>query len=798
MCKQSPPGSPAASLLAKETPVDGGAAAATYTAFLDALLTNVCCADKGTSDLDTDSTKDFAVGGRSDGVVSGGGNVDVSADRGSPLSSSTGNGGDGINKSTINDVINNNDHTITAMDHKEPLAESILSHLRFNPLLSSSSKNRRGDDNNFPTSTSSLDEFFDLFLRDDAPHSFLSFHKSKGDKEIKATPWKIGQTEDRLERTITFITKFTPKNLQEPEQEKEVAATPSSSSTRTITDISNNPDISNPTLTLAVTSHQTLSRQPSTMILESLFSFDFVNDSIHKTSLTKMLNLSLTQFLISNDVKGSEVNVRVVLKEGDGGVNSTTDKTTTARGEQQVIHPFLLPDRLIPSLSGDPLSKSILDVNDHDGSDNNKNNYKDGGSGCNVMEENPSCIGASLLSAIRARNSPTPPKSRPKSRTSKRNSSPVDEAALLIAKHSESITPNRKKKQDLLPPLLQKRDIADDTTYDVLRTASSRGSLKFKQVSSFEAGVNPGEMAMRRMLWEKDRSGGIGRGGNGNNTVLRRDETNTTSDKEDGPSSSSSSLLLPFNLSPREGLSMHIEMEVRDSSNSSNNNTASSLRHRSSSLSNSSFPRTRSNGVGGPSIAYIEEKVRKGLKKRVARSWITWANSWCMRLWEEEQMERFLRKGSSSPITRRRSTNTRPTVRRVGEKKKSPARGVVIAKKQQTAAPNNNNVEMDKLTVMQKQIQLAESMKAISSRRVVTPTSSPIRETNNESSSVWSPLMVKNGNHSCRWMSSDEEEGQYGVEVRTITPVKSRESGGRSSPMKKIIRGLRSKSVTRA
>jgi hypothetical protein len=719
MCKQSPPGSPATSLLVEDRPVGGGAAV-TYTAFLDALLANVCCADLGTSDLDADSTKDFTVS-ESDAVTRGGDVITFGASHSS-------SGRENFSKSTTKDVINS---YTSANDNKESLAEPILSHLLFHPLISTSNRH----DDNFPTSTSSLDDFFDLFLRDDAPHSFLSFHKSKGDEEIKATPWKMGQKEDRLERTVTFVTKFTPKNLQEPQQDKEIA-TPPSSSAKTIT------DISNPTLTLAVTSHQTLSRQPSTMILESLLSFDFVNDSIHKTSLSKMLNLSLTQFLISNDVKGSEVYVRVVLKEGNGGINSTAVKAVTS-GVQPVVHPFLLPDRL-PSLSGNAPSKSILEVDDHDG---NKINYKDG----NVIS--PTHIGASLLSAISARNCPTPPKS-----PSKRNSSPVDEAALLIAKHSESIIPNRQK-QDFSPSL--QRDIVDDT-YDVLRTASSRGSLKFKQVTSFEAGVNPGEITMRRMLWEKDRSG-IARGGS---NVLRRDKSNTS---EDEPSLSS--LLLPFDVSPREGLSMHIEMEVRDSSN----NTL--LRHRSSSLSNSSFPRTRSNTIGGPSIAYIEEKVRKGLKKRVAGSWITWANSWCMRLWEDEQMERFLKKGSS-PVARRRS-NTRPTVRRIGEKKK-PARGGVVMNKQ----IEPNDVEMEKFTVMQKQIQIAESMKP---RRVVTPTSSPIHE--NES--AWIPLAVKSGNRSYRWMSSDEEEGQCGVEVCTIT---RKETEGRSSPIKNIIRGLKSKS----
>ena len=179
---------------------------------------------------------------------------------------------------------------------------------------------------------------------------------------------------------------------------------------------------------------------------------------------------------------------------------------------------------------------------------------------------------------------------------------------------------------------------------------------------------------MRRMLWEKDRGGSA------------RSE---------------------------RGLSMHIEMEVRDNSTfNKDNNTAlrrsASLNSRTGSNSNFSFQRTRSTGIAGPSITYIEEKVRKGLKKRVARSSVTWATSWCCRLWEDEQMERFLKKGNLNPIVRRRS-NTRPTVRRIGERKmksKSPARGGRIGKNQ--TAPDT---ETEKLRAMKKQIEQAESMK---------------------------------------------------------------------------------------
>lgn len=688
MCKQS-----------SESPASGGGAAVTYTAFLDALLTNVCCADIGNSDAE----------GTADLVVRG--------DEGSVAGSSSPSGG-------VKDD--------SATSDNKALAESILPHLRFNPLINSSA--------------SPLNEFFDLFLKDDAPHSFLSFHKSKGDEEVKATPWKLGEDEDKLERTITFITKFTPKNLQEDHDGVTTAAAISSST---------NTDINNPTLTLAVTSHQILCRQPSTMILESLLSFDFVDYSLLKTSLSNMLNVSLTQFLISNDVKGSEVKVRIVLNEEGGGITTSTAMPAASNGKQQppVAHPFLLPDKL-PPLSEDDHAENILESGNHD--DNN-----------NTDDFSPTQVGASLLSLIRARNCPTPPNS-----TSSKRSNPVDEAALLIAKHSEIV-----KRQD--SNLSLERDVTDEI-YDVLRTGSSRGSLKFKHVSSFETSINPGEMAMRRILWEKDRSG----------TATSESSIGNASE---GGEPSISSLLQPFDLSSRGGLSMHIEMEVRDNSSfNSDNNTAlrrsASLNSRTGSNSNFSFQRTRSTGITKPSVTYIEEKVRKGLKKRVARSSVTWATSWCCRLWEDEQMERFLKRGNPTPIVRKRS-NTRPTVRRIGERKKkskSPARGGRIGKNQ--TAPDS---EMEKLQAMKKQIQQAESMKKQPRKlRVVTPTSSPEKE------SAWIPLQLDDGIQCFRWMPSEDEDGQCGVEVCTISPDdKSKRSGDSGSRMKKkFIRGLKSKS----
>ena len=241
---------------------------------------------------------------------------------------------------------------------------------------------------------------------------------------------------------------------------------------------------------------------------------------------------------------------------------------------------------------------------------------------------------------------------------------------------------------------------------------------------------------------------------------------------------------------------MHIEMEVRDNSSfnnnndsSSNNNTtfrrSASLTNRTRSDGNSSFQRARSTGIGGSSATYIEEKVRKGLKKRVARSSVTWATSWCCRLWEDEQMERFLKRGNPTPTVRKRS-NTRPTVRRIGERRRLGGR---IGKNQ--TAPNNT--EMEKLQAMKKQIQQAESIKKQPPRpRVVTPPSSPTHE---EEGSAWVPLQLEDGNQCCRWMPSVDEEGHCGVEVCTISPSeddeskRSKESG--SGMKKKFVRGLK-------
>ena len=71
------------------------------------------------------------------------------------------------------------------------------------------------------------------------------------------------------------------------------------------------------------------------------------------------------------------------------------------------------------------------------------------------------------------------------------------------------------------------------------------------------------------------------------------------------------------------------------------------------------------------SIPTIDDKIRRGLKKRFARSWVSWAESWCMRIWEEEEAERLRKRALGVAIipdsNKRNKVNVRPNVRRIGD-----------------------------------------------------------------------------------------------------------------------------------
>jgi hypothetical protein len=90
----------------------------------------------------------------------------------------------------------------------------------------------------------------------------------------------------------------------------------------------------------------------------------------------------------------------------------------------------------------------------------------------------------------------------------------------------------------------------------------------------------------------------------------------------------------PSTTLPARGLSMQIEMELVGDSG----NILSSMSSNSSSFS-SSFSRS-------VSISTIDDRIRRGLRKHVAQSWISWAESWCMRLWADNKAERARRRVS--------------------------------------------------------------------------------------------------------------------------------------------------------
>lgn len=167
---------------------------------------------------------------------------------------------------------------------------------------------------------------------------------------------------------------------------------------------------------------------------------------------------------------------------------------------------------------------------------------------------------------------------------------------------------------------------------DVLRSSScvSQTSLKSKN-SSFDLDSST---TMRRMILERGRA-----------FISSGDEvqSNGCSHKPSLPTS----------------LSMRIQMQLGDSS-SSNPQAPPSANSSSSSLS-------RSKGSGSIT-GHIDDKIRRGLKKRVAKQWIAWAESFCMRYWQDEEAEQARRKalGIPQPRTNKRNrSNTRPTVRKI-------------------------------------------------------------------------------------------------------------------------------------
>eukprot|EP00571_Detonula_confervacea_P002772 CAMPEP_0172327370 /NCGR_PEP_ID=MMETSP1058-20130122/59370_1 /TAXON_ID=83371 /ORGANISM="Detonula confervacea, Strain CCMP 353" /LENGTH=686 /DNA_ID=CAMNT_0013044401 /DNA_START=439 /DNA_END=2499 /DNA_ORIENTATION=+ len=593
----------------------------------------------------------------------------------------------------------NNDQTkgqLAGDSHWQNLPESIiLPHLRFNPLPSS-------------TSCSSLQDFFALFLADDAPDSFLYFHESNGDENVHVTPWKNvnnnknNMAENRMERLITFHTKITPGSSSNPLSQSE-----------------NTNHGSTNTIPLGVTITQSLIQHVKTWVLECEFSFDFYSptpSSIVSTNsgVGKKLGTGLGQYLMSHVVKGSTVNVVVTLSECDETDRNfpTMMKRSGSYGNAIVAsmpprchdgflscfsHPLLLPPEGLCSAGAYNSTKN-----------RGRRKSKSKNNKLSVNVEEPSQIGASLLSAIKAKNAPSDAEFG--------TEGPISDASLA----KTPLVNNRFAGLSSSIPNMNQRPKSNGRPQDDVLSCTSRGSLKMKHIPSFELSRAPSTVSMRHMILEKHGSTITPSSSNSPLNVRRT----SSADAVPPPSSSSSS-------SP-QGLSMRIEMELGSTNPQPAASTASSL---------SSFSRSAS-------ISTIDDKVRRGLKKRVARTWISWAESWCMRLWEEEEADRAARRalGLAMPDSNKRSkVNVRPIVRRIGQP--------IVKKK-----------EKDSLSKSSKKSKIPKN--------------------------VWKPMQAeKNSNgRSTRWMSL-EQDGEFGVEVACATP--------RLSPLAICTDALKSQGATK-
>jgi len=135
------------------------------------------------------------------------------------------------------------------------------------------------------------------------------------------------------------------------------------------------------------------------------------------------------------------------------------------------------------------------------------------------------------------------------------------------------------------------------------------------------------------------------------------------------------------------------------------------------------------------SLLTIDNRIRRGLRKRVARQWISWAESWCMRLWEDdgwdkddERRHALLLGGES---VKRVKVNVRPSVRRIGDP---------------IPPPTMTEKETSSVTT---------SVKSTKSKSTKT--------------NGWKNLRSRSGDSSSykveRWISSEENEDECGVEV---------------------------------
>ena len=399
--------------------------------------------------------------------------------------------------------------------------------------------------------------------------------------------------------------------------------------------------------------------------------------------------VGLSQYFMSHVVKGSTVNVSIFMTEcndGDAAINhhgafgSTTTTTTTRQPHhpsstqkscQEDIfscfsHPLLLPPDGLCS-STDRCTSSWR----RNTSDNNSI----------LCTEEPSKVGASLLSAIKAKNSSSATDflgSSPKNKNKTVADVSLAMTPVVVARSNSdgceempsSSDPNNSVKRR--GSFQRKGRGGQEQDVDVLAYCSSRGYMKVKNIPS-ELSRAPSTISMRRMILDKSESTTITTAA-GTAVSPSRSHSNqriSWNNTESGTNSGRSSAVethggIATSSSPatfRRGMSMRIQMELVDTSN--NSNTACPTP--------SPLPFSRS-----PSIpSTIDDKIRRGLKKRFARSWVTWAESWCMRVWEEEEAERMRKKAlgvaippiDSSSGTKRNKVNVRPSVRRIGDPK---------------------------------------------------------------------------------------------------------------------------------
>lgn len=515
-----------------------------------------------------------------------------------------------------------------------PWGEAVLPHLRFGPLPDLAA----GDEDGGGIS-SSIGEFHRLFLADDARYGFELFHTKNGDGDVEVGPWRdvtannnnSGDDDDtfdstleslethkkagrrrrkRMERTISLVTKITPNDAA--------------------------------TIPIEVTNTQTLSMEPSLCVLENKIQFDFEGRAM----------AGLGTLFIGNDVRGSEVTVRVVLKEGDGShvpANDVPQKgqdvPTTYPNQNTMLedpqewqdddndasssfftcfsHPLLLPTDA--SLCGPTCNSSKFK---HESSwIKRSNSFVDihGKQHFNNASESHAHVGASLLSAIKAKNEQGSGKSNNRWTASSNNT--------RVFNNRFNEFDEMTSRQSCMNPEYQE---------DVL-SCTSRGSLKSKKpipsslefVKASSSIDSEGHRAMRRMILEKDGS------------------MTSNSRRSPGPDTDRTTLFAGVSNQYR-GLAMRIEMKIHPGGSSS----SSSLARK------GSFTHT------------IDNRVRRNLKKRVSRTWISWAESWCMRMWEEEEsnrMKRFKNANNSMILDavgdRKRKTNVRPVVRKIGEKR---------------------------------------------------------------------------------------------------------------------------------